>query len=40
MKVVFAERARRDIEDIYEEIARHNPGAALRVKNLRRMPRS
>ena len=34
MKVVYAERARRDIEDIYESIAPHNPTAAQRVEDL------
>ena len=33
MKVVYAERARRDIADIYDSIARHNPAAAQRVEN-------
>jgi plasmid stabilization system protein ParE len=31
MRVVFAERARRDIGDIYDDIAQHNPSAAQRV---------
>jgi plasmid stabilization system protein ParE len=34
MKVVYAERARRDIEYIYESIAPHNPAAAQRVENM------
>jgi plasmid stabilization system protein ParE len=33
MKVVYAERARRDIADIYDSIARHNPAAAQRVED-------
>lgn len=33
MKVVFAERARRDISDIYDSIAKHNPAAAQRVED-------
>ena len=33
MKVVFAERARQDIADIYDSIAQHNPSAALRVED-------
>jgi plasmid stabilization system protein ParE len=33
MKVVFAERARRDIGNIYDDIAQHNPGAALRTRS-------
>ena len=33
MKVVFAERARRDIDDIYDSIARHNPEAAQHVED-------
>ena len=33
MKVVFAERARRDIGNIYDDIAQHNPGAAQRVED-------
>jgi plasmid stabilization system protein ParE len=34
MKVVYAERARRDIADIYDSIARHNPAAAQRVEDM------
>jgi plasmid stabilization system protein ParE len=34
MKVVYAERARRDIARIYETIAGKNPAAALRVEHL------
>ena len=37
MKVVYAERARRDIEDIYDFIATHNPHAAQRVEDLIRV---
>ena len=33
MKVVFAERARQDISDIYNSIAAHNRAAAQRVEN-------
>lgn len=33
MKVVYAERARNDIADIYDSIARHNPVAAQRVED-------
>jgi plasmid stabilization system protein ParE len=33
MRVVFAERARRDIGDIYDDIAQHNPSAAQRVED-------
>jgi plasmid stabilization system protein ParE len=33
MKVVYAERARRDIAGIYDSIARHNPSAARRVED-------
>jgi toxin ParE1/3/4 len=33
MKVVYAERARRDIADIYDSIARRNPAAARRVED-------
>ncbi len=33
MRVVFAERARRDIGDIYDNIAQHNPSAAQRVED-------
>ena len=33
MKVVYAERARLDINDIYESIAAHNPAAAQRVED-------
>jgi plasmid stabilization system protein ParE len=33
MKVVYAERARRDIADIYDKIARDNPRAAQRVED-------
>lgn len=33
MKVVYAERARRDIGDIYDTIAAHNPTAAQRVEH-------
>jgi plasmid stabilization system protein ParE len=32
MKVVYAERARQDIADIYDSIAPHNPTAARRVE--------
>lgn len=31
MRLVFAERARQDIDDIYNAIAASNPAAALRV---------
>ena len=34
MEVVFSERARRDIAEIYEVIAAKNPVAALRVERL------
>lgn len=34
MRVVYAERARDDIADIYDNIARHNPDAAQRVEDL------
>ena len=33
MKVVFAERARQDISDIYDSIAQHNRSAAQRVED-------
>jgi plasmid stabilization system protein ParE len=33
MKVVYADRARRDIGDIYDSIAQHNPRAAQRVED-------
>jgi toxin ParE1/3/4 len=33
MRVVFAECARRDIGDIYDDIAQHNPSAAQRVED-------
>ena len=33
MKVVFAERARRDIGEIYDSIARHSSDAAQRVED-------
>jgi plasmid stabilization system protein ParE len=33
MKVVFAERARRDIADIYDSLEQHNPSAAQRVED-------
>jgi plasmid stabilization system protein ParE len=33
MKVVYADRARQDIANIYDTIARHNPAAALRVED-------
>ena len=33
MKVVFAERARRDIGEIYDWIAANNPSAAQRVED-------
>jgi toxin ParE1/3/4 len=33
MRVVFAERARRDIGDIYDDIVQHNPEAAQRVED-------
>lgn len=33
MRVVFAERARRDIGDIYNSIAQHNPVAAQNVED-------
>lgn len=33
MKVVFAERAKRDIGDTYDSIAQHNPRAAKRVED-------
>lgn len=33
MRVVFAERARRDISDIYDSIAIHSSAAAQRVEN-------
>lgn len=33
MRVVFAERARRDIGDIYDSIVVHNPAAAQRVED-------
>jgi len=34
MKVVFAERAKRDIGDIYDRIAADNPSAAQRVEDM------
>ena len=34
MRVVYAERARRDIGDIYDTIAPHNPKAAGRVEHM------
>ena len=34
MKVVYAERARHDIADIYDSIVRHNPVAAQRVEDM------
>jgi len=34
MKVVYAERAKRDIGDIYDTIAPHNPTAAQRVEDM------
>jgi toxin ParE1/3/4 len=34
MKVVYAERARHDIADIYDSIAPHNPAAAQRVEDM------
>jgi plasmid stabilization system protein ParE len=34
MKVVYAERARVDIADIYDSIAQHNPAAAQRVEDV------
>ena len=34
MKVVYGERARRDIGDIYDTIVQHNAKAAQRVENL------
>lgn len=34
MKVVYAERARRDIGDIYDAIGAHNPTAAQRVEQM------
>jgi plasmid stabilization system protein ParE len=37
MRVVYAERARRDIADIYDYIALHNPAAAQRVEDMIRM---
>jgi plasmid stabilization system protein ParE len=37
MKVVCAERARRDIADIYVYIALHNRAAAQRVEDMIRM---
>jgi toxin ParE1/3/4 len=37
MKVVYAERARRDIADIYDAIQPHNPSAARRVEALIRI---
>jgi toxin ParE1/3/4 len=33
MKVVYAERARLDIADIYDSIAQHNPAAAQRIED-------
>ena len=33
MNVVYAERARRDIGDIYDAIAQHSPAAAQRVED-------
>jgi toxin ParE1/3/4 len=33
MRVVFARRAQRDIGDIYDDIAQHNPSAARRVED-------
>ena len=33
MRIVFAERARRDIADIYDAIAAHRPDAAQRVED-------
>jgi plasmid stabilization system protein ParE len=33
MKVVYSERARQDIADIYDSIAPHNPDAAQRVED-------
>ena len=34
MKLVYAERARQDIADIYDYIALHNPSAAQRVEDM------
>ena len=34
MKLVYAERARRDVADIYDTIAQDNPGAAQRVEDM------
>lgn len=34
MKVVFAERARKDIAEIYDYIAQQNPSAAQRVEDM------
>ena len=33
MRVIFAERARRDIGEIYDNIAQHNPVAAQNVED-------
>lgn len=37
MKVVYAERARQDISDIYDSIAKRSPGAAQRVEDAIRL---
>ena len=37
MKVVYAERARRDIADIFDAIAPHNRAAAMRVEAMIRI---
>lgn len=37
MKVVFAERARRDIAEIFDAIAAHRPAAAQRVEDVIRL---
>jgi toxin ParE1/3/4 len=37
MRVVFARRAQRDIGDIYDDIAQHNPSAAQRVEDIIRI---
>jgi plasmid stabilization system protein ParE len=40
MKVVYADRARRDIDEIYDAIALHNRDAAQRVEDLIYMRRA
>ncbi len=37
MKVVYAERARQDISDIYDRIAEQRPSAAQRVEDAIRL---